>query len=394
VTRGRSSPRDILEEWGVTEFRVIDKRAISEITLGASILATGGGGDPEIGLLWTYKVLDEGKEIVMVDPMKVPDGIQTASTACLGAAIVLTEKPPSHTVLNLAIRKLETYLGRPIQATIPIECGGVNSPVAYAAAGEFGIPVIDVDGMNRAFPELQMTSWVTHGVHSSPTVSVDDRHNVTVIDTGDDDLLAETLARRTAMAYGGISWIATYPLMGSEVKETSILGSQSIAWAVGRAVIRARREHLDPIQELLYSLEAERGVQGHSVFRGKIVDICRDFGSETSKGFTLGSITMDGIDEYRGRSATLDFQNEWLNLRVDGEILCLPPDLIAILDSETGEPIRTDIMKYGYRGTIVLIPAHERMRTPRGIEMFGPRHFGYDLDYVPVEELNRGREGA
>lgn len=388
MTEKRMSARSILTEWGVKDFRVIDKQAISEITLGASILATGGGGDPEIGLLWTYKVIDEGKEILMIDPLDVPDEIQTASTACLGAAIVLTEKPPSGEVLNLAMQRLETYLGRPIEATIPLECGGVNSPVSYAAAGELGVPVVDVDGMNRAFPELQMTSWVTHGVHSSPTVSVDNRRNVTIIDTGDDDVLAETLARRVAMAYGGISWIATYPLTGRQVKDTSILHSQSIAWAVGRAVMRARREHLDPIAELLESLEKERNVKGFRVFRGKIVDINRDFGSETNKGFTLGTVTLEGIDNYKGQTATLDFQNEWLNLAVDGRVLCLPPDLIAILDSETGEPIRTDIMKYGYRGTIVLIPAHERMRTPKGIEMFGPRHFGYDLDYVPVEELN------
>jgi len=391
MSNPQSNARAILEEWGIKNFRVIDKEAISEITLGASILATGGGGDPEIGLLWTYKVIDEGKEILMVDPMDVPDDIQTASTACLGAAIVLTEKPPSGEVLNLAMGRLERYLGRPIQATIPLECGGVNSPVAYAAAGELGVPVIDVDGMNRAFPELQMTSWVTHGVHSSPTVSVDNRKNVTVIDTGDDDVLAETLARRVAMAYGGISWIATYPLTGKQVKETSILYSQSIAWAVGRAVMRARREHLDPIEELLKSLKKERNVEGFRVFSGKIVDINRDFGSETNKGFTLGSVTVDGIDTYKGQTASLDFQNEWLNLRIDGKVLCLPPDLIAILDSETGEPIRTDIMKYGYRGTIVLIPAHERMRTVKGIEMFGPRHFGYDLDYLPVEELNSDR---
>lgn len=380
--------RKILEEWGIDVYRIIDKEAIEEITLGASILATGGGGDPEIGLLWTYKVLDEGKEIIMVDPMEIPDEIQVASPACLGAALVLTEKPPSGEVLNLAMRRLKRYLGRPIEATIPIECGGVNSPVAYAAAGELGVPVIDVDGMNRAFPELQMTSWVTHGVHASPTVSVDDRENVTVIDTGKDDVLAETLARRAAMAYGGISWIATYPMTGRQVKDASILHSQSIAWAVGRAVMRARREHLDPIEELLASLRKERGVEGFRVFRGKIVDINREFGSEATKGFTLGQVIMEGIDEYKGCTASLDFQNEWLNLRIDEDVQCLPPDLIAILDSETGEPIRTDIMKYGYRGTIVLIPAHERMRTPTGIKMFGPRHFGYDLDYVPVEELN------
>jgi hypothetical protein len=28
------------------------------------------------------------------------------------------------------------------------------------------------------------------------------------------------------------------------------------------------------------------------------------------------------------------------------------------------------------------------MRTPKGIETFGPRYFGYDVDYTPVELLN------
>jgi hypothetical protein len=64
MSNPRLNARAILKEWGIKNFRVIDKKAISEITLGASILATGGGGDPEIGLLWTYKVIDEGKEIL------------------------------------------------------------------------------------------------------------------------------------------------------------------------------------------------------------------------------------------------------------------------------------------------------------------------------------------
>ncbi len=381
---------DTLKKWGVKNYRIIDKRAIQEINLGASILATGGGGDPEIGLLWAYKVLDEGKTIVMIDPMDVPDNILTASCACLGAPVVLTEKPPSYDVLNVAIRKLQQYVGRELEATIPLECGGVNSTVAYAAAGEFEVPVIDVDGMNRAFPELQMTSWATCGVNSSPTVSCDERGNVTVIDTNVDDKMAENIARRTAMAYGGNSWIATYMMDGKQMKETSILYSQSIAWELGKAVMHAREKHLDPVDEMLDNLKRTRNVSGMRVFKGKIVDISREFGGESTKGFSLGRIRMEGIDEYKGRSAEIDFQNEWLNLRIDGKIRCLPPDLIAIVDSETGEPIRSDIMKYGYRGSIVLIPAHERMRTPKGIEMFGPRYFGYDTDYVPVEKLNEG----
>ena len=259
--------------------------------------------------------------------------------------------------------------------------------MAYAAAGELGVPVIDVDGMNRAFPELQMTSWVTHGVHASPTVSVDDRGNVTVIDTGEDDVLAENLARRAAMAYGRISWIAGYPMTGRQLKETAILHSITLAWKLGQRVIFARRKHLDPIKEVI-SLTS-----GYRAFQGKIVDINREFGAEKTKGFSLGRITMEGIDDFKGHTATIDFQNEWLTLHVDGEVRCMPPDLICILDPATGEPIRTDIVRYGYRGTVVLIPAHERMRTEKGIETFGPRYFGYDYDYVPVERLLEGIAG-
>ena len=61
--------------------------------------------------------------------------------------------------------------------------------------------------------------------------------------------------------------------------------------------------------------------------------------------------------------------------------------MILILDSETGEPIRTDIVKYGYRGSIVVVPADKKMRTDEGIKAFGPKYFGYAEDYVPVEKL-------
>ncbi|MBM7714833.1 DUF917 family protein [Bacillus thermophilus] len=377
----------VLERWGIKNYRVIDKKAIEEITLGASILATGGGGDPEIGLLWTLGTLARGKDVVLIHPEDIPDEVVGASVGCLGAPIVLTEKPPSQNVLEKAFKQLSSYLNKDLEVVIPFECGGVNSTVAYAIAGELGIPVVDVDGMNRAFPELHQTSWVANGSHASPAVSVDDRGNMTIIDTKEDNIRAETIARSAAMAYGGISWKASYPLTGKEIKEKSILYSQSIAWEIGKAVKKARESHRDPIEEVMKKLKETREVDSFRVFNGKIVDIDRDFGGEATKGFSSGRIRMEGIGKYKNQIAEIDFQNEWLRLKVDGETLCLPPDLIAILDNETGEPIRTDIMKYGYRGSILLIPAQERMRTKRGLEIFGPSYFGYEEEYVPVEKI-------
>ena len=373
---------DVLKSWGASQdqWKVIDKRALMEITLGSSILATGGGGDPEIGLLWAYNVVDQGHPIVMVDPNAVPDDALVTIAGCLGAALVLTEKPPNGQELGWCYQALGKYMGRPVEAVIPPEAGGVNTPVPMAVAGAVGVPCIDGDGMGRAFPELQMTSFYINGVSPAPTASADEKGHVCIADAPD-ALMAERIARNVAMAYGGISWIAGYPMTGRQVKETGILRSVTRAWELGKSVLRCRKEHADPVAEIC------RITSGVCAFRGKITDIRREFGAETSKGFSLGRVIMEGIEAWSGQRAEIDFQNEWLILRVDGDILCTTPDLIAIVDSETGEPIRTDVVKYGYRGSVVLMPADRRMRTPKGIETFGPRYFGYDLDYVPVEQL-------
>ena len=82
----------------------------------------------------------------------------------------------------------------------------------------------------------------------------------------------------------------------------------------------------------------------------------------------------------------LDVQNEHLVARVDGKIAASVPDLIIMLDSETGEPITTEEMRYGFRVTVIAAPCDPRWRTPEGLELVGPRYFGYDVDYVPIED--------
>ncbi len=36
--------------------------------------------------------------------------------------------------------------------------------------------------------------------------------------------------------------------------------------------------------------------------------------------------------------------------------------------------------------TVIAMPSDEKWRTPAGIELGGPRHFRYDIDFLPVEE--------
>ena len=67
----------------------------------------------------------------------------------------------------------------------------------------------------------------------------------------------------------------------------------------------------------------------------------------------------------------------------------MTPDLITVLDAETGIPITTEGIRYGARCVVLGIPCDNKWRTKRGIELVGPRYFGYDTDYIPVEELQK-----
>ena len=123
-------------------------------------------------------------------------------------------------------------------------------------------------------------------------------------------------------------------------------------------------------------------VGGFLIFKGKISDVQR----RTEAGFAKGDAFMDGIDEYSGQKLQISFQNEHLVARIDDEIKVSVPDLITVLDIDTGEPITTESMRYGYRVAILGIPCAPHWRTPAGLALVGPQYFGYNVPYVPVEE--------
>jgi hypothetical protein len=130
-------------------------------------------------------------------------------------------------------------------------------------------------------------------------------------------------------------------------------------------------------------VEAVKEVTGSfEIFRGKIIDVQR----RTEKGFAKGEAVFQGTDHYEKSSLTLHFQNENLVAIQDGEVVVSVPDLITVLDAETGEPITTESLRYGFRVVILGIPCSPKWRTLEGLKLVGPRYFGYDIDYVPVEE--------
>ena len=85
----------------------------------------------------------------------------------------------------------------------------------------------------------------------------------------------------------------------------------------------------------------------------------------------------------------VDIQNEYLVVRKggSGETLVIAPDLICILDRENAEPLTAEMLAYGLRVKVIGYSAAPIMRRPECLEVFGPRIFGYDEDFIPVEDI-------
>ena len=104
----------------------------------------------------------------------------------------------------------------------------------------------------------------------------------------------------------------------------------------------------------------------------------------TAGGWTRGSVSIDGLGAYAGDRMVIDFQNENLVARRDGATVCTVPDLICIVETEAGEPITTELLRYGFRVTVLGFPAPSLWTTPEGLAVAGPRAFRYDMDYIPL----------
>jgi DUF917 family protein len=106
------------------------------------------------------------------------------------------------------------------------------------------------------------------------------------------------------------------------------------------------------------------------------------------KGFLFAEVTLKGSDRWKGKSLRSWIKNEHIFAWIDENPAVMPPDLIIFLD-ENGYGITNDMLKQGLQVSVLAAKAPDVWRLPKGLEFFGPKHFGFDQSYVPVEELVR-----
>lgn len=342
---------------------------LDDLMIGSAILGSGGGGDSTYAYMMACHEMQKKNSLTLFtyadlqpDDLIIPIGF-------MGAPMVELEKIATGRDFLKLFSIVEKTLKRKIKAIMPLEIGGHNAFIPIITGLQMNLPVLDADMMGRAFPEAQMTSGNLFGVSPSPGFISDCLDNTVVIHA-QDTMSLEKIGRQITIAMGSTAAFAFYPLNGADAKKCTVPNSISKAINIGKAYRTAKEKGNDPLDAVLTFCK------GACVGSGKILDIDRTI----SEGFLQGSIVIQNHKE----RIELIFQNEYLLAKNNGKIVATTPDILMLLEQETGTPITSELLHYGLKVNLIALPAPEIWTSAHGLSIVGPRQFGFETDYIPI----------
>lgn len=367
---------------------------VDDLMLGLGILGTGGGGDPEWGKAIIENDFAHGRVCTIIDPDDVEDDAFVCSGGIMGSVKSLDKLSYKDVVagwendfiLVKAFREMERLKGKKLNYVIPIESGGLNTPVVMSLAARMHVPMVNADGLGRATPETQMASFIGHGVSLTPMPLVDLYGNTVIVADSKEPTYADEIGRIVVTRGGGLGANAHYAMSGKQLKNSCVPGVVTRALEIGRTITKARAEGGNPVQA--FAKEAN----GVKIFEGVIESVQ----GEDKGGFYLVNVLIKGTNEFVDSTCKMVIKNEIMAVWVNEQEKCILPDLACMLDPESGMGIMSSDLRNDMQITIIGVPCHERLRecfnTEIGAAAFSGSRYGHpEVQYRPVELLNRSK---
>jgi len=360
---------------------------------GLLFFGTGGGGSEIWGLEMLSELLKEGYNIEWIDINDVSDDALTCTT--YGTGSISEEVPDTtegiealakmkgvpirfgHLAVDYAVKELEEYIGKKIEVMVPVELGAGNSVVPLATGIRLGMPVVDGDYGGRAYPEEMQCTLFLNDIPPFPLTIVDWWGDVMILKEAVSSAMMERIGKMVSIAAYGSAFCAASLLDGRTMKETVVPGTLSKSLEVGRAIRIAAEEGDDPVQAAIDVTD------GWLLFEGKVTN------KEWSdiEGCMVGKTSISGSNQYQGKTMEVWFKNENQVTWIDGNPFVCSPDLVTIVDKNTGIGITNTDIDAGHEVAVIGVKCHQIFRTPKGLDWCGPRYYGFDIDYVPIEEI-------
>ena len=358
---------------------------VDDFLRGANFMSASGGGDPGVERTQLLDDLRAGREIGWTPLDRFADDDVLFSVCYSGSIAPESFEDPESRAQALgggrvhdapfteAVRLLEQHLGVTCAGLISIEVGGINSGAILSAAARLGLPLADADYAGRAIPELHATAPHMLDAPVLPFACVDHFDNRVLILDAPSNAWAERIGKHLALSSLGLIACAFAALPAARVREICVPGTMSECLALGRAIREAREAGGDPVAA------AARALGGWALFEGEIVG--REW---ANTGYMEGNHELAGDD---GRRLKLWFRNENHVSWLDGEPWVCSPDLIEVCDPDTAEPLVNTYLEMGQRVAVVGRRRRDLFDSPAGLATLGPRHFGFDIEFRPIEAL-------
>jgi len=380
--------------------RTLTKQDMSDLLVGTGILGCGGGGSEGLGRQLINAIFDSGKEFSLIDPMEIPDDEYLCITAGVGGGVgkeikdklkpylAPTEKQSpvelQTRTAQRAIRELEALIEKRFFTYVPSEIGPGNTVLPMYLAALEGKPAIDADACGRAKPEMSLSTTHVAGIPVAPMTMANTIGDLMILKTAADDYRGEDIARYMAVISGGMVSVARAPSIAGRYKQGIVRGSISRGIRLGSIVRSSGEKGLNPAESILKSEP-----DCVHLFHGKVSSWTR----KEEGGFMWGDISLQGLGDFREHRLDVWYKNEYLVTWMDRKPYATCPDSICIIDASSGEGLSAWVpdlnTQIGREVEILGFKADKLWRTDKGIKLFGPRHFGYDIDFAPVEKAAR-----
>ncbi|EQB56508.1 hydantoinase/oxoprolinase [Colletotrichum gloeosporioides Cg-14] len=391
--------KDGIAEW------IISETDLDYLADGCYVLGCAGGGSPAASKIQLRNMLRDGHTMRVIEPSSLKGKDLIYWGGHMGSPAVSIERLQSIETVD-AFRALMEYMRHDkFDAVMGLEIGGANGlePFLVGSSRFFDSPIIDGDWMGRAYPTYWQTTLAVHAPLELVPCAIDSGDGKTIIMTrAPNDEIVDRALRASCSEMGSRVGMAAKPTTSDKVKKFGVLNTVSLAWRIGRSIALCQSTNtMSTVAESIIE-EAGGSEAAKVLFRGKIMRVER----RLFKGHSYGEVHIaafesgdeDEAASVKDRAATVaqggmlkvPFKNENIlaeHTSEDGKtsILAAVPDLISILDNESGRALGVPEFKYGYRVTVIGITCSPRWtETQAGLDIGGPRAFGYDLDYKPL----------
>lgn len=373
--------------------RTLTEQEVVDMMVGTSIQSTRSSNTEQM-ITQARAMLAEGRQfrVVMMDQLPDDWTVVMAGGGIGGGGaweyvIERTREQKLPTIQNANLKAMDVlskHTGKTFNAVIRNEAAAATLN-AFQTATLAGLPVVDACPAGRAKPEVQQSIPFINGIPVTPAALVTRWGDTVVIDKAVDDYRYEDMARSLAVASGGGISNVRGMMTGAQVKTATIPGALSEAILFGRTVREARAGGKDPIAALM------KVANGYPLFQGTVTKAEQ----KGERGFTWWDVELAGKGAYAGHVYRVWVKNENMVSWLDGKPDVTAPDLIYNLDPRTGWAMSTnDLGGYAIGSEVFLMGRAANSpawRTPKGIELIGPRHFGFDFDYTPIETVMKSR---